>query len=155
MSMCLALSFFSMNAVSQEVEMAPSSEGSVVAEPSPAPEPEASVEPVEAEVSLDQLVSAGSDLVKDYKGMGKLGLAIALLNFIMMMLKNPLLGAWLTKRSSNMKKFSLLVLGQAMGILIAVEGGLAPLSAVIAGLVTSGGAMAIYEAYKKFIKKSV
>ena len=150
----LVLAFSSM-ALAQE----PATEASPapVADETPAPEasvaPEATA-PAEEIVPLDEAINATVALVKDYKSMGKLGAAIALLNLLIMLLKTQLLGAWFSKKGPKTKRLLLVVFGQAMGILLAVEGGMGPLSAVIAGLITSGGAMAIYEAYKAAFKKT-
>jgi hypothetical protein len=109
--------------------------------------------PADEIVPLSDVVDATGALVKDAKGMGKLGLAIAVLNLLIMFLKTQLAGAWFAKRGPKTKRLLLVVFGQAAGILLAIEGGLSPLSAVIGGLITSGGAMLVYEAAKPFLKK--
>lgn len=104
-------------------------------------------------VELDEVAKAAVDLFKDYKGMGKLGLAIALLNLFIMFLKTNMMNGWFQKRKPATQRLLLVVFGQALGILLAMEGGLSPWSAVLGGLLTSGGAVAIYEVAKPFFKK--
>lgn len=103
-------------------------------------------------VELDAFAKAVIDLVKDYKNLGGLALAMAVLNLLMMLLKTKLFGQWLDSRSRNVKKLALVVLGQALGILAAISTGLSPLSAVLAGLISSGGAHILYEEWKSFKK---
>jgi len=130
---------------------APEAPATLSAEPETSPAPTAA--PADEIVPLDEAVAATAALVKDYKGMGKLGGAVALLNLLIMLLKTQLLGGWFNKRSPMTKRAILVAAGQALGILLAIEGGMGPLSAVIGGLITSGGAMAIYESVKPFLKK--
>lgn len=104
-------------------------------------------------VSLDQVAEATVVLVKDGKGMTKLALTVAVLNLLVMLLKTNLAGQWFSKQKPGLKRFVLVVLGQGLGILLAMESGLSPLSAVLAGLITSGGAVSLFEAYKAVFGK--
>jgi len=109
--------------------------------------------PSEVFVPIDQVVDATLNLVKDGKGMSKLVLSMGVLNLLVMLLRTAMLSAYFDKKSPGVKRFIILVLGQILGILSAVEGGLSPLSAIIGGLITSGGAVALFEAYKPLMKK--
>lgn len=104
-------------------------------------------------VPLDTVVDATVAVVKDGKSMGRLALSVALLNLLVMFLKTNLANTWFSKKSTNYKRAFLLVAGQVLGILLAIQSGLSPLSAVIGGLITSGGAVAIFESVKGLLPK--
>ena len=99
-------------------------------------------------VELDSFAKSVIGLFSTYKEMGKLALAIALIQLLMTALKTNFFGGWLSKRSPGMKRFMLVLFGQLAGILMMIEAGAEPLSAILAGLLASGGASAIYDAYK-------
>lgn len=99
-----------------------------------------------------QVAEAAYEVIKDAHGMGKLALSIAILNLLIMGLKTHAARGWFDRLGPGSKRLVLLALGQALGILSAIEGGMSPASAIIAGLLTSGGASALYEAAKPFLK---
>jgi len=108
---------------------------------------------LEQPVPLQTVFEAIATLVKNWKGMSGIGIAAAILTLLVQILKTELLGGLLAKASPFLKRLLITVLGQFAGIVIAVNGGLGWIEAVVAGLLTSGGAVAIYEAIKPFFSK--
>jgi hypothetical protein len=102
-------------------------------------------------VPLDDVANAAFNLAKDHASLGKLGLAMALINLIAMLLKTDAVGGWFSKAHPLVKRAVLLGLGQVAGILLAVEGGAGVTAAIFGGLITSGGAVALFEAVKPLL----
>lgn len=101
--------------------------------------------------SLDQVLDATVTLVKTGKSMGSLALAVAVINLLILMMKTSYAGELFTKANPAIKRVILLALGQVAGILMAMAAGTGAMSAVIGGLVSSGGAVAIFEAVKPLL----
>lgn len=106
--------------------------------------PPALVQPDDT-ATMDQVLDATVSLVQNGKSMGKLALAVAMVNLLIMLMKTSMMGNLFTKLNPIVKRLVILALGQAAGILMAMEAGTGPLAAVIGGLLSSGGAVAIFE----------
>lgn len=104
-------------------------------------------------VSNEDVFKALLDLLAAWKSGGMLAVMSAVIMFLMQLLKSPILpDAWFSLRSKAWKRFILVVLGQGAGIVAALVTGGALLPAMFAGLVSSGGALAIYHAAKDLFK---
>ena len=78
----------------------------------------------------------------------------AIINIIVLILKSNWCHGWFGKRSALVKRILIIVLGQVFAILTAIIGGTSWTDAIISGLISSGGAMAIWEVIKPiFVKK--
>ena len=104
-------------------------------------------------VTLDESIVAIVKLVQDWQNLGTMGLLMALLNILIMLLKSRFANEWFKKQKPGLKRVILLALGQIMGILVSLQGGMGILESIISGLIVSGGAMAIFEAAKPLFKK--
>lgn len=105
-----------------------------------------------ATVPISDVFNDIAELVKNFKGLSGIGVSSALLAILLQFLKTDLAGGLLKNVNSNVIRIIVTVLGQVSGIIIGVAGGLGWLDSVIAGLLTSGGAVAIFEAVKPFFK---
>lgn len=107
----------------------------------------------EVVVPMKSVFESISDLVKNFKGLTSIGVFSAILVIIIQFLKTDVAGNFLKKLTPTMKRIIITVLGQVSGILIAVVGGMGWVDAIIAGLLTSGGAIAIFEVFKPLFEK--
>ena len=102
------------------------------------------------------------NLVTNFKTMGPLGISMVLINLVIALLKSDALSNVFKKVDPLLKLLILVILGQIAGIInymtTEVAAGKstaqAVLSSVIYGLITTGGAMAIYESYNQFKKQA-
>jgi hypothetical protein len=133
----LMLAFVPMSLMAQETTPAPFSETATVYD-------DATQEIVE----LDEFAKAMLAIVKDGKGMGKGALAIALLNLLIMALKTKLASEFFKKRHPGVKRLIIASLGQIVALIVLHQGGLSWGAALWQGLIVSGGAMLVYEAFK-------
>ena len=107
----------------------------------------------EAVPGIDQIGDALIALVKEWKVLGTLGIMIATLNILVMVLKSGFCKGWFGARSPLVKRFLIVLFGQALGVLMMVASGVSWLAAIVSGLVTSGGAVLVYESLKPLFKK--
>lgn len=97
----------------------------------------------------DDMFGALMDLIVSIKGGGMMAIMISAMMFLMKILKSPIIpDSWFSNRTRGYKRLVLAILGVAMGIASTIFTGGAMMSAVFGGLVTSGGALAIYHAFK-------
>ena len=92
----------------------------------------------------------------NWKTGGLMALMIAVLNLIVYLFKSPLLGNLFSslKEFPKIRSAILVILGVVLGILQMILTGSSIGTAIFAGLITSGGAVAIYElAIKPFFAK--
>lgn len=85
-------------------------------------------------------------LIKDYKAMSPFAIGMASIAVIVQLLKAEFFGAFFDK--FKYKRLLIAALGQAYGILFLLASGSSVVDAFIVGFVSSGGAVALYEAYK-------
>ena len=102
---------------------------------------------------LDELGGSLIELAKNWKTLGTLGILIAILNLLIMLLKSKYCKGWFGKQSALIKRTLIVILGQAVAILALVSGGASWVAAILAGLVTSGGAITVYEVLKPLFNK--
>lgn len=109
----------------------------------------------EVSVPLDQAFNELIKLVMNYKAMSPIALSIAIVMLLTTLLKTDLVGGFFKNQSSLVKRLIITVLGQVAGVLTMISTGIPFAQAIIVGLISSGGAVAIYEAYKvAFPKKA-
>jgi len=104
-------------------------------------------------VGLEQIGESILNLIRDFKTLGTLGVISAVITIIIQFFKSNLCGNWWGDKSSYVKRFVIVLLGQVVAIIGMVMTGSSWLAAVIAGLISSGGAVVIYEALKPLLKK--
>jgi len=92
---------------------------------------------------VDKLTKALTMLVEQKKG--TLSIVMAVLIILVQILKSKLAKGWFGKQSRLIRRTTVVVLGVAMSIVALMMQGQDMVSALIAGLVTSGGAVTIYE----------
>ena len=107
----------------------------------------------EASVPLDVAFKSLVDLVTNYKAMSPIALSIAIVLALTSFLKTDLVGGFFKNQSALIKRLIVTVLGQVAGVLTMISTGLVWHQAIIVGLISSGGAVAIYEAYKAAFPK--
>ena len=109
----------------------------------------------EVHVQIKDVFEAISLLIKNSKGLSGIGIASAIVVILIQLLKTEMLGNLMNKLPPFWKRILIVLLGQISGILIGVNSGMGWVNSIIAGLLTSGGAIAIYECLKPlFVKKS-
>lgn len=114
-------------------------------------------------VASSDIGSVLLNLIMNWKTMGPLGIAIVVVNLIVSVMKSDSVGNIFKKLDPLLKGLLITVLGQIAGILSQVVNGVAEgksmgaaiASSILFGLVTSGGAVAIYQAYKLFKKQAM
>lgn len=105
-------------------------------------------------VGLDVIVDSILALIKNWKGLGTLGALSSILVLLVQLLKTELLGGWFEGKAPLVKRALIVIFGVINGVILSVwTGGLSWMEAIMGGLLVSGGAMAIYEVIKPFIKK--
>lgn len=107
----------------------------------------------EASVPLDQAFKELIGLVSNYKAMSPIALSIAIVMLLTTILKTDLVGGFFKNQSALIKRLIITVLGQIAGVLTMISTGIVWHQAVIVGLISSGGAVAVYEAYKAAFPK--
>lgn len=108
-----------------------------------------------APVPVEDIFKSISDLVKNYKGMKGIAIASSVLMVLIQVCKTEIMGRLISKANPFLNRVIITVCGQICGILMASNSGMSWLEAVITGLLTSGGAVAIYEAIKPLLKKKL
>lgn len=102
-------------------------------------------------VGLEDVVNSIIELVKNYKGMSGIVLAGSVISIMIQLLKTSLLSSFFKSESSKLlKRLIVLVLGTLMSMVAMVAAGSGWLDAVLTGLISSGAAVSIYEAFKAF-----
>lgn len=104
--------------------------------------------------TLSNIFDAIVELVVNWKVLGSFGIASAILSILIMCLKadfTDFLFKWSTK-GHYVKILIIVILGQGAGIIAAISTGMKWQTAVFSGLITSGGAMVIYNAAKPLFK---
>lgn len=113
----------------------------------------------ETPVPFGTLLESVGELIKNWKGLSGIGLASSLLALVIQALKTELLGGLLNKAGPlgpNIRRLIIFVLGQISGIVLSFAGGKFSLvEAIITGLITQGGAVALYEHLKPFFKRGL
>jgi hypothetical protein len=94
------------------------------------------------------------ELVRNWKGMGALAISSAILTLIVHGLRVVALGDLFDSLRPGIKRAAIIILGQVQGIVLAISGGMAWWEAILTGLLTSGGAIAIYECLKPLLNKA-
>jgi hypothetical protein len=107
----------------------------------------------EASVPLDVAFKSLVDLISNYKAMSPIALSIAIVLALTSFLKTDLVGGFFKNQSALIKRLIVTVLGQVAGVLTMISRGLVWHQAIIVGMISSGGAVAIYEAYKAAFPK--
>jgi hypothetical protein len=102
----------------------------------------------EASVPLDQAFKELITLVSNYKAMSPIALSIGIVMLLTTVLKTDLVGGFFKNQSALVKRLIITVLGQVAGVLTMISTGIPYTQAIIVGLISSGGAVAVYEAYK-------
>lgn len=102
-------------------------------------------------VSIEEVLKSIIELVKNYKGMGGIALAGSVIAVIIQLLKTSLLSSFFKSESSKLlKRLIVMVLGTAMSMIAMVGAGSGWIDAILTGLISSGAAVSIYEAFKAF-----
>lgn len=107
----------------------------------------------DASVPLDQAFKELISLVSNYKAMSPIALSVSIVLLLTTLLKTDLVGGFFKNQSAMIKRLIITVLGQVAGVLTMISTGIAWHQAVIVGLISSGGAVAVYEAYKAAFPK--
>jgi len=105
--------------------------------------------------NLPEEINAGKvlmNLVSNYKTMGALGLGMSMIMLIVWLLKSELFNHLFGALKPGIKRFIILLLGQAYALLFMLANGMKLSEAVVVGLFTSGGAVSLYEAAKPLFK---
>ena len=104
-------------------------------------------------IEMDVVTKSLKHLVSEKKSV--LSVSIAVLMLLLQLIKSKLVKGWFGSRSRLVRRSSVIVLGQVLAIFSMVSMGQSWLTSIIAGLITSGGAVAIYElAIKPWMKKN-
>jgi hypothetical protein len=93
-------------------------------------------------------------LVTNWKSSSPLVLAMLGVNLIVGVLKSDSFGNFFKGLNPLLKGLIITILGQVAGMLNMVSSGKSVSEAIVFGLFTSGGAVAIYEAYNLFKKQA-
>ena len=107
----------------------------------------------ELKVPMEDIFKSISSLISNFRGLSGIGIAAAILTILIQFLKTDITGNLMQKLPSTWRRILITILGQIGGIVIAANGGLGWVDSIIAGLLTSGGAVAIYEALKPLLAK--
>ena len=113
--------------------------------------------PVDPALTLSQLFNMVIDLVTNWKILSGWVITSSILVILIGILKSNLTDAlflWHTK-GPIIRRAVVVVLGQVLGIILAISTGVTWYSAIIIGLFTSGGAVIIYNVLKPLWKKKV
>lgn len=99
-----------------------------------------------AEVPEVNALQALVDLITNWKALTPLGIGSAVIVIVVQLLKQFF-------PSSNVVRLVVVVLGVAYGVLTSLLNGMGIIEALVLGIITSGGAVAIYEAVKPLLPK--
>jgi len=88
------------------------------------------------------------NLIKNGKAMGVLAVMIGGIMLLIRLLKSSIAGGLFAKVNPFIQRAIIVILGVAAGILLQIASGMKWYVALVAGLFTSGGAIAIYEVLK-------
>lgn len=99
------------------------------------------------------IVDSFIDLFKNGKALGVMGCISLAITIIIKILKLDFIGNLFGKLNPYIQRLLIVILGQASGILVSIISGISWWQAIITGLISSAGAVAIYEAAKPFFKK--
>lgn len=102
----------------------------------------------DAEVSKELL-----NLLLNFKTLGPLGIGASVIVILTQLLKGDFFGNIFKGLNSNVKRLIITVLGQVYGLIFMVQSGSSWGNAAIIGLLSSGGAVAIWEAIKPLVEK--
>lgn len=92
-----------------------------------------------------------SDLIKNWKKMSPVAIGAAIILILVQLLKHNIFGQFF--HNIEFKRSLITVLGVLYGVVYLVSVGTDWITALVVGLLSSGGAVAIYEAIKPFLKK--
>ncbi len=106
----------------------------------------------EAPTTASDIIASLVDLVKNWKGMGVMGIISGIVVLLVEIAKATFLSSLWAKWGTLTQHAVVVSLAWISQILIGVTHGMPWLDSVIAGLVTGGGAIAIYEAVAGAIK---
>jgi hypothetical protein len=105
-------------------------------------------------VRYEDVIKSIVALVSNYKGMGGIAIAGAIIMIAVQVLKTTIIsGLFKSEVSKLVRKIIVLILGTAGGVLALKLGGVGWIDALVAGVLSSGAAMSIYELIKKAFKK--
>ena len=105
-------------------------------------------------VEYQDIFAIISHLARNWKSLGKLGILSFILMIIIAFLKTPLGLGIFYKIGDKWRMLLIVCLGQVAGIILMVTGGIGWGASIIAGLLTSGGALAIWQVIKVCVRKS-
>lgn len=103
-------------------------------------------------VPMEQPVNQLLELIKNYKTLAPLALSVAVINLVVSFLKTDFVGGFFKNTNHFVRMLIITVLGQLVGILNMISTGMSLSNAIVLGLISSGGAVAIYEAWNNFKK---
>ena len=106
------------------------------------------------EVPISDVFNDIVELIRNWKGLGALAISASILSVIVQGFKTKLIGNPLDALRPGIKRLLIVLLGQVQAIILAIAGGMSWWESILAGLITSGGAMAIYECLKPIFKKA-
>lgn len=92
-----------------------------------------------------------ADLILNWGTMKPLALGSSIIVVLVQLMKSELLGKFFDR--FEYKRVLITILGQAYGVVLLVLNGSTWINAVVVGLITSGGAVAIWEALSPLLKK--
>lgn len=112
----------------------------------------ATPETFDLKTMFDMIVS----LISNWKVLGAYGIAIAIMNVVIYILKAPFTDALFTwnDKAPIIKRLIVLVVGMASGIVMTISTGSKWYVAIVNAIVVSGGGIAIYEVIKPLFNKS-
>jgi len=105
--------------------------------------------------STTDIINAVSSLISNWKALGSIGIVAAIINVIVLILSSQWCKGWFGKKSPMIKRIIIVVLGQVAGVLTIIIGGAGWVDALVTGLISSGGAVALWEALKPVFKKKI
>lgn len=92
-----------------------------------------------------------SELIKNWKSMSPVAIGAAIILILVQLLKSSFFGQFFN--NLVVKRAFITVLGVAYGVVYLISAGTDVVTALVVGLLASGGAVAIYEAIKPLISK--
>lgn len=99
-------------------------------------------------VPISDIFNDAVELIKNWKGASVFVILSGVLTIIIEVGKQTFLQPFWDKAGKTVKKIVITCLGQILGIILGLSKGLKWYEALIAGLITSGGAVAIFNAFK-------
>ncbi len=111
----------------------------------------------DAPVAISTVFETLSNIIQNWKSFHGVAIAIPCLTLFIQLLKTKELGGILDKTGPNgvwTRRLFIFLLAQVCGVILSVSSGKFSLvQAVLDGLLTQGGAVALYEHLKPFFKK--